>query len=124
MAGDIPITVHGNITKDLELLNFPDGTPYVNFSIANTPRRYDRQTQQWTNAEATFFNVKASGQIAVNAARSLSKGMRVIIEGTIAQCAFQGQDGQQHRVMEITASDIGASMLFNTVLVNRANQTE
>ncbi len=90
MANEIPITIHGNLTKDLELQTFPDGTPYVNFTVANTPRRYDRQSQQWKDGEATFFNVKASGQLAANMARSLSKGARVIIEGVIAQRAFQG----------------------------------
>lgn len=122
MANETPITIHGNLTKDPELQTFPDGTPHVNFTVANTPRRYDRQTQQWKDGEATFFNVKATGQLAANMARSLSKGARVIIEGTIAQRAFQGQDGQQHRTMEITATDIGASLMFATVNVNRNNQ--
>ena len=94
----------------------------MNFTVANTPRRYDRQSQQWKDGEATFFNVKASGQLAANMARSLSKGARVIIEGVIAQRAFQGQDGQQHRTMEVTATDIGASLMFATVNVNRSNQ--
>lgn len=122
MANETPITIHGNLTKDPELQTFPDGTQYVNFTVANTPRRYDRQSQQWKDGEATFFNVKATGQLAANMARSLSKGARVIIEGTIAQRAFQGQDGQQHRTMEITATDIGASLMFATVNVNRNNQ--
>ncbi len=66
--------------------------------------------------------MKASGQLAANMARSLSRGARVIIEGTIAQRAFQGQDGQQHRVMEVSATDIGASLMFATVNMNRSNQ--
>lgn len=122
MANEIPITIHGNLTKDPELQTFPDGTPYVNFTVANTPRRYDRQTQQWKDSEATFFNVKATGQLAANMAHSLTKGSRVIIEGTIAQRAFQGQDGQPHRTMEITATDIGASFLFATATINRNHQ--
>ncbi len=63
-----------------------------------------------------------TGQLASNMARSLTKGARVVIEGTIAQRAFQGQDGQQHRTMEVSATDIGASLMFATVNVNRNNQ--
>ena len=122
MANEIPITSHGNLTKDPELQTFPDGTPYVNFTVANTPRRYDRQAQQWKDGEPTFFNVKASGQLAANMANSLFRGARVVIEGTIAQRAFQGQDGQQHRTMEVSATDIGASLMFATVNMNRSNQ--
>lgn len=66
--------------------------------------------------------MKASGQLAANMARSLSKGARVIIEGVIAQRAFQGQDGQQHRTMEVSATDIGASLIFAAVNVHRSNQ--
>ena len=81
MAGETPITVIGNLTADPELRFTPNGVPVANFTVASTPRTFDRQTNEWRDGEAMFLNCSVWRQFAENVAESLSKGMRVIVSG-------------------------------------------
>ncbi|MDU6205505.1 MAG: single-stranded DNA-binding protein, partial [Cutibacterium avidum] len=73
MSGETPITVIGNLTADPELRFTPNGVPVANFTVASTPRTFDRQTNEWRDGEAMFLNCSVWRQFAENVAESLSK---------------------------------------------------
>ena len=83
MAGETPITVIGNLTADPELRFTPSGAAVANFTVASTPRTFDRQTNEWKDGEALFLNCSVWRQAAENAAESLVRGMRVIVSGRL-----------------------------------------
>lgn len=123
MAGETNITVTGNLTGDPELRTLPSGATVVSFTIASTARNYNRQTGQWENGDTLFLNCSAwnqpSGTFANNIAQSLSKGMRVVAQGTLRQRSYQTRDGQNRTIVEMRVSDIGPSLLRATASVNR-----
>ena len=83
MAGETPITLIGNLTADPELRFTPNGAAVANFTVASTPRTFDRQTNEWKDGDAMFLNCSVWRQYAENVAESLTKGMRVIVSGRL-----------------------------------------
>ena len=117
--GETPITVVGNLVADPELRYTPSGAPVANFRVASTPRRYDSQTNQWVDGDAMFLTCNVWRQAAENAAESLKKGMRVIVNGRLRQRSFETRDGEQRRVFEIEVDEVGPSLKYATATVNR-----
>ena len=122
MAGETPITVIGNLTADPELRFTPSGAAVANFTVASTPRTFDRQTNEWRDGEAMFLNCSVWRQAAENAAESLTKGMRVIVNGRLRARSYDDREGNRRTVFEIQADEIGPSLRYATAQVARTSQ--
>ena len=120
--GDTQITLVGNIASDVELRFTPSGAPVANFRVASTPRTYNKQTSQWEDGEAMFLTCNVWRQAAENAAQSLAKGMRVIVQGRLKARTFQNREGENRTVFEIDVDEVGPSLTFATATVNRADR--
>lgn len=122
MAGDTVITVVGNLTADPELRFTASGAPVASFTIASTPRRYNRQSGQWEDGEALFMRCSLWRQAAENAADSLQKGMRVIAQGWLQQRSYETREGEKRTVVEMQVDEIGPSLAFATARVERSQR--
>lgn len=119
MAGETVITIIGNLTADPELRTTRDGGAVANFSIAATPRVYDRQSDQWVDGDALFLRCTAWRDLAAHCANSLAKGMRVIAQGRLQQRSYQAQDGSNRTVIELQVDEIGPSLRYATAQVRK-----
>ncbi|NED98666.1 single-stranded DNA-binding protein [Phytoactinopolyspora halotolerans] len=122
MAGETIITIVGNLTDDPELRFTPSGAAVANFTIASTPRTFNRQTNTWEDGEALFMRCSAWRQAAENIAESLQRGMRVVAQGRLRQRSFETQDGQKRTVVEMEVDEIGPSLRFATAKVTRTQR--
>ena len=119
MAGETQLTIIGNLTDAPQLRFTPNGAAVANFTIASTPRTFDRQSNQWVDGEALFMRCSLWKEAAENVAESLQKGMRVIASGRIKQRSFQDRDGNDRTVIEMDVDEIGPSLKFATARVTR-----
>ena len=119
MAGETVITIVGNLTADPELRTTRDGGAVADFSIAATPRVYDRQSNQWVDGDALFLRCTAWHDLAEHCANSLAKGMRVIAQGRLQQRSYQAQDGSNRTVIELQVDEIGPSLRYATAQVQK-----
>lgn len=110
MAGETVITLVGNLTADPELRYTASGAPVANFTVASTPRTYDRNTGQWQDGETLFVRCSVWREVAENVADSLQKGMRVIVQGRLTQRSYEGRDGQQRTSIELQVDEVGPSL--------------
>ena len=120
--GETTITVVGNLVADPELRFTPSGAAVANFRIASTPRRFNRQTNQWDDGEAMYLTCNVWRQAAENVAESLTKGMRVIVYGRLRQRSFETREGDRRSVFEIEVDEVGPSLSFATAQVNRVQR--
>ena len=120
--GDTQITLVGNIVAEPELRFTPAGAAVCNFRVASTPRTYNKQTSQWEDGEAMFLTCNVWRQAAENAAASLAKGMRVIVQGRLKARTFQNREGENRTVFEIDVDEVGPSLTFATATVNRVDR--
>lgn len=119
MAGETVITIVGNLTADPELRTTRNGGTVANFSIAATPRTFDKQSNQWVDGDALFLRCSAWRDLATHCAQSLAKGMRVIAQGRLQQRSYQAQDGSQRTVIELQVDEIGPSLKYATAQVQK-----
>ncbi|HEY2062363.1 single-stranded DNA-binding protein [Amycolatopsis sp. NBC_01480] len=119
MAGDTVITVVGNLTSDPELRFTATGAAVASFTVASTPRALDRQTNEWKDGEALFLRCSLWRQAAENAAESLTRGTRVIVQGRLVQRSFETKEGEKRTVVELQVDEIGPSLRYATAAVNR-----
>jgi len=119
MAGETTITVVGNLTADPELRFLPSGAPVANFTVASTPRTFDRQSGEWKDGEAMFLNCAVWRQAAENVAESLTKGMRVIVVGRLRSRSYDTREGDRRTVFEIEVDEIGPALRYATAKVTR-----
>ncbi|HZK32129.1 MAG TPA: single-stranded DNA-binding protein [Corynebacterium sp.] len=117
--GDTPITLVGNVVADPELRFTPSGAAVANFRVASTPRVYNRESGQYEDGEALFLTCNVWRQAAENVAESLSKGMRVIVNGRLKQRSYQNREGENRTVYEVEVDEVGPSLKFATAQVNR-----
>src|SRR5690625_2687669 len=122
MAGETIITVVGNLTADPELRFTPAGAAVANFTVASTPRNFDRQTNEWRDGETLFLRCSIWRDAAENVAESLTKGMRVIVQGRLVQRSFETREGERRTVVELQVDEIGPSMRYATAQVTRASR--
>jgi single-strand DNA-binding protein len=120
MAGDTIITVIGNLTADPELRFTPSGAAVANFTVASTPRTFDKQSGEWKDGEALFLRCAIWRQPAENVSESLSKGARVIVTGRLKQRTYETKEGEKRYVIELDVEEIGPSLRFATAKVNKA----
>ncbi len=119
MAGETVITLIGNLTADPELRFTPSGAPVANFTVASTPRTFDRQTNEWKDGDAMFISCAVWRQAAENVAESLQKGMRVIVTGRLKSRSYETREGEKRTVFEIDADEIGPALKYATAKVQR-----
>ncbi|WP_402845019.1 MULTISPECIES: single-stranded DNA-binding protein [Microbacterium] len=120
MAGETIITVVGNLTADPELRYTQNGLPVANFTIASTPRTFDRQANEWKDGEALFLRASVWREFAEHVAGSLTKGSRVIATGRLKQRSYQDREGQNRTAIELEVDEIGPSLRYATAQVTRA----
>ncbi|MDT8912840.1 single-stranded DNA-binding protein [Amycolatopsis sp. PS_44_ISF1] len=124
MAGDTVITVVGNLTSDPELRFTASGAAVASFTVASTPRALDRQTNEWKDGEALFLRCSLWRQAAENAAESLTRGTRVIVQGRLVQRSFETKEGEKRTVVELQVDEIGPSLRYATTTVNRVARAD
>lgn len=123
MAGETTFTFIGNIATDIELRFTPSGAAVANFRVANTPRKFNRDTNQWEDQEATFLTANVWRDLANHVAETLTKGMRVIIVGDLVQRTYQTREGENRTAYEINVREIGPSLQFATAQVHRVDRS-
>jgi single-strand DNA-binding protein len=122
VAGDTFITVVGNLTADPELRFTPSGAAVANFTVASTPRTFDKNSNEWKDGEALFLRCSIWRQAAENVAESLTKGTAVIVQGRLKQRSYETKEGEKRTVYELDVDEIGPSLKFATAKVNRTTR--
>jgi len=123
MAGETIITVVGNLTGDPELRFTPSGAAVANFTIASTPRNFDKQTNEWKDGDTLFLNCSIWRQAAENVAESLQKGMRVVAQGRLKQRSYETREGEKRTVVELEVEEVGPSLKYATAKVARVQRS-
>lgn len=121
MAGETIITVVGNLTADPELRYTQNGIPVANFTVASTPRNFDRQANEWKDGEALFMRCSVWREFAEHVAGSLTKGARVIATGRLRQRTYQDREGNNRTAIELEVDEIGPSLRYATAAVQRVS---
>src|SRR6476619_2148189 len=124
MAGDTVMTVVGNLTADPELRFTASGAAVANFTVASTPRTFDRASGEWKDGEALFLRCNIWRQPAENVAESLVRGSRVIVAGRLKQRSVETKEGEKRTVIELEVDEIGPSLRYSTAKVNRAQRSD
>ena len=120
MAGETITTIVGNLTADPELRYTQNGLAVANFTIASTPRSFDRQSNEWKDGEALFLRASVWREFAEHVAGSLTKGSRVIASGRLKQRSYETKEGEKRTTIELEVDEIGPSLKYATASVTRA----
>ena len=118
MANEPVTTIVGNLTNDPELRYAPNGDAVTNFTIASTPRSFDRNSNEWKDGETLFIRCSLWRQYAENFASSVSKGTSVMAQGLLKSRSYE-KDGQKHTVIEMEVQDVGPTLRYATATVTR-----
>ena len=119
MSGEPAITIVGNLTADPEMRFTPSGVPVASFTVASTPRTFDRAAGEWKDGEALFMRCQAWRQMAENVAESLTKGTRIIVQGRLVQRSYTTREGENRTVVEMQVDEIGPSLRYAKAQVTR-----
>ncbi|MCW2571382.1 MAG: single-stranded DNA-binding protein [Frankiales bacterium] len=122
MAGDTVITVVGNLTADPELRFTPSGAAVANFTVASTPRTFDKNSNEWKDGEALFLRCSVWRQAAENVAESLQRGTAVIVQGRLKQRSYETKEGEKRTVYELDVDEVGPSLKWATAKVTKASR--
>ncbi|RIJ77958.1 single-stranded DNA-binding protein [Nakamurella silvestris] len=122
MAGDTIITVVGNLTADPELRFTASGAAVANFTVASTPRTFDRASGEWKDGEALFLRCNIWRQAAENVAESLTRGSRVVVTGRLKQRSFDTKEGEKRTVIELEVDEIGPSLRYATAKITKGTR--
>lgn len=122
MAGETTITLIGNLTNDPELRFTPSGSAVANFTIASTPRTFNRTSNEWEDGETLFLRSSVWREAAENVAETLTKGMRVIASGRLKQRSYETKEGEKRTVIEFEIDEIGPSLRYANAKVNRTQR--
>ncbi|RYV51103.1 single-stranded DNA-binding protein [Pengzhenrongella frigida] len=123
MAGETVITVVGNLTGDPELRFTPSGAAVANFTVASTPRTFDRQSNEFKDGDTLFMRCSIWREAAENVAESLTKGTRVIASGRLIQRSYETREGEKRTVVELQVDEIGPSLRYASAKVTRAQRS-
>jgi single-strand DNA-binding protein len=121
MAGETPITLVGNLTADPELRFTPSGAAVANFTVASTPRHFDKERNEWVDGDSMFLNCSVWRAAAENVAESLQKGNRVIVSGKLKARSYETREGDKRTVFEVEVDDVGPSLKTATAKVTRTS---
>src|SRR3954447_21971472 len=122
MAGETVITVVGNVTDDPELRFTPAGAAVANFTVASTPRSFDRQSNEWKDGDTLFLRCSVWRQAAENVAESLHRGTPVIVQGRLKQRSYETREGEKRTVVELEVDEVGPSLRFATAKVAKTSR--
>jgi single-strand DNA-binding protein len=122
MAGETTITVIGNLTADPELRFTPSGAAVASFTVASTPRTFDRNTGEWKDGDALFLRCNIWRQAAENVAESLTRGSRVLVSGRLRQRSFETREGEKRTVVELEVDEVGPSLRYATAKINKVSR--
>ena len=122
MAGDTVITIIGNITADPELRFTPSGAAVANFTVASTPRQFDRTSNEWKDGETLFMRCSVWRDAAENVAESLQRGTRVLVSGRLKSRSYETKEGEKRTVVELDVDEVGPSLKYATAKVNRTQR--
>ncbi|MDQ3762175.1 MAG: single-stranded DNA-binding protein [Actinomycetota bacterium] len=117
------LTITGNLTADPELRFTPSGAAVANFTVAATPRRYDRATQEWSDGEPVFMRCNVWRHVAENVAESLTRGSRVMVTGRLRSRQWETREGEKRTNLEVEVDEIAASLKFATVAIRKAERS-
>jgi single-strand DNA-binding protein len=123
MAGETVITVVGNLTDDPDLRFTPSGAAVANFTVASTPRFFDKQTNEWKDGDALFLRCSIWRQAAENVAESLHRGTRVIVSGRLRQRSYETREGEKRTVFELDVDEIGPSLKYATAKTTKTTRS-
>jgi len=123
MAGETPITLIGNLTADPELRFTPSGHAVAKFTVASTPRTFDRQTSEWRDGDTMFLNCEVWRQYAENVTESLQKGMKVIVTGRLKSRSYETNSGEKRTVFEVEVDEVGPALRNATAKVTKVAST-
>ena len=123
MAGETTLTIVGNLTADPEIRTIGSGATVANFTVASTPRAWNRQTNQYEDGQALFTRCSAWRDMADHIAQSLKKGTRVIVMGRLQQRSYQAQDGSNRTIVELQVDEIGPSLRYAVAAVARQSKS-
>ena len=121
-AGDVVVTIVGNLTNDPELRFTPSGAAVASFTVASTPRVLDKATNEWKDGEALFMRCSVWRQYAENVAESLTKGARVIVTGRLKQRSYETREGEKRTVVEMEVDEVGPALKYATAKVNKVSR--
>jgi single-strand DNA-binding protein len=121
-AGDIIVTVVGNLTNDPELRFTPSGAAVASFTVASSSRYLDKQTNEWKDGDPVYMRCSVWRQYAENVAESLQKGTRVIVQGRLKQRSYETREGEKRTVVEMEVDDVGPALRYATAKVNRVQR--
>jgi single-strand DNA-binding protein len=121
-AGDVNVTIVGNLTNDPELRFTPSGAAVASFTVASTPRILDKATNEWKDGEALFMRCSVWRQYAENVAESLTKGSRVIVTGRLKQRSYETREGEKRTVVEMDVDEVGPALKYATAKVNKVSR--
>jgi len=124
MAGETNIVIIGNLVQDPELRYTSSGAAVASFTVASTPRTFDKASGEWKDGEALFLRCNCWRQMAENVAESLPKGTRVIVSGRLKQRSFETREGDKRSVIELDVDEIGPSLRYATAQVKRAQRSD
>ena len=122
MAGDTVITIIGNITGDPELRFTPSGAAVANFTVASTPRAFDRQSNEWKDGETLFMRCSVWRDAAENVAESLNRGTRVIVSGRLKSRSYETKEGEKRTVVELEVDEVGPSLRYASAKVTKTQR--
>lgn len=122
MAGETILTVAGNLTNDPELRFTPSGAAVANFTVASTPRTFDRDANEWKDGQPLFLRCSVWREAAENVAESLTKGTRVIVTGRLKPRSYETKEGEKRTSMELEVDEIGPSLKYANAKVNRTQR--
>jgi len=123
MAGETTITVVGNLTDDPDLRFTPSGAAVANFTVASTPRFFDKQTNEWKDGDALFLRCSIWRQAAENVAESLHRGTRVIVSGRLRQRSYETREGEKRTVFELDVDEVGPSLKYATAKLTKTTRS-
>lgn len=121
-VGDTTITIVGNLTADPDLRFTPSGAAVANFTVASTPRVFDRQSNEWKDGDALFLRCNIWREAAENVAESLTRGSRVIVTGRLRQRSFETREGEKRTVYEVEVDEVGPSLRYATAKINKVSR--
>jgi len=122
MAGETVITVIGNLTNDPELRFTPSGAAVASFTVASTPRTFDKDSSQWKDGDPLFLRCSVWRQYAENVAESLTKGMQVMVQGRLKQRSYETREGEKRTVVELDVDDVGPTLRFSTAKITKSQR--
>jgi len=122
MAGETVITIIGNLTNDPELRFTPSGAAVANFTVASTPRTFDKQSNEWKDGETLFMRCSVWRDAAENVAESLQRGSRVLVSGRLRSRSYETKEGEKRTVVEMEVDEVGPSLRYATAKVNKTSR--